>query len=104
MLSPVEKEVRKESTALTEASVSSDFLDCNYPLDIEKARCSLTGRKPFQRPPMDNRANAPQRKNGLFLSGVAASGSKNVSYIAIVVYFKLIKVAREKILNFFLHF
>lgn len=75
---------RKPSTALTEGSSSRDpldLLDCNYPLDIEKARCSLTGRKPFQRPPMDNRANAPQRKNGLFLSGaIAASGaSKSVS-------------------------
>ncbi|CAD5230186.1 unnamed protein product [Bursaphelenchus xylophilus] len=54
-----------------------DLLDCNYPLDIEKARCSLTGRKPFTRPPMDNRANAPQRKNGLFLSGIAKRGKES---------------------------
>lgn len=52
------------------------FMD---PLDLEQARASLTGRKPFIRPPMDNRANAPQRKNGLFLSG-AAQGSDGVSF------------------------
>jgi hypothetical protein len=46
-------------------------------LEMEKARATLTGRKPFIRPPMDNRANAPQRKNGLFLSG-AAQGSDGV--------------------------
>lgn len=32
-----------------------------YPIDVEQARATLTGRKPFIRPPMDNRANAPQR-------------------------------------------
>lgn len=52
------------------------FMD---PMDLEQARATLTGRKPFIRPPMDNRANAPQRKNGLFLSG-AAQGSDVVSF------------------------
>ncbi|KAI6219022.1 hypothetical protein M3Y99_01679800 [Aphelenchoides fujianensis] len=52
-----------------------------YPIDIEQARATLTGRKPFIRPPMDNRANAPQRKNGLFLS-CATQGTDGSAFAA----------------------
>ncbi|CAD5226007.1 unnamed protein product [Bursaphelenchus okinawaensis] len=78
------KERKKSSLRTTEEVDPLDSLDCNYPLDIEKARCTLTGRKPFTRPPMDNRANAPQRKNGLFLSGaIAATGGKGAELEAL---------------------
>lgn len=61
--------VRKTSalpltTEQTERKKSSKVPLFTDTLEMEQARASLTGRKPFIRPPMDNRANAPQRKNG----------------------------------------
>ncbi|KAI6213963.1 hypothetical protein M3Y94_00213500 [Aphelenchoides besseyi] len=57
------------------------LISSTYPIDIEQARATLTGRKPFIRPPMDNRVNAPQRKNGLFLSG-AVQGTDGSAFAA----------------------
>jgi hypothetical protein len=86
-VAPANPPSRKTSSILAQQQVNgtdhkkskTGMLMFSDPLELEQARASLTGRKPFIRPPMDNRSNAPQRKNGLFLS-VAAQGSDGVSF------------------------
>lgn len=87
---PVNPPSRKTSAVVAQQQINgkeqkksktgSGMLMFSDPLELEQARASLTGRKPFIRPPMDNRANAPQRKNGLFLSE-AGQGSDGVGFL-----------------------
>jgi hypothetical protein len=85
-MAPANPPSRKTSAIVAQQQVNgteskkskTGMLMFSDPMELEQARASLTGRKPFIRPPMDTRVNAPQRKNGLFLSG-AAQGSDGVS-------------------------